>query len=86
MLASFFILVIMDKKVYTHATEQLVKRSLQNTMTYTNYRNLVATLATKGKSTGENQTEALTNYTKLNDRRMRRLDKTIKIALLLYLK
>lgn len=44
-------------------------------MTYTNYRDLVETLAEEGKSTGKVQSEALTNYSFLNNKRMRRLDK-----------
>lgn len=69
----------MEQEVSIKTRVQLVQDSLQNTMTYTDYRNVVASLATEGKSTGENQTDALTNYTMLNDRRMKRLDKTLKI-------
>ncbi len=67
----------MEKEIVKDS-EELIKDSIQNTISYTAYRDLVAGLAKEGKSTGENQTEALTNYTMLNDRRMKRLDKTLK--------
>jgi len=60
-------------------TEQLIQDSMGSSISYKVYRELVANLATEGKSTGENQTEAFINYTMLNDRRMKRLDKTLKI-------
>jgi hypothetical protein len=44
-------------------------------MTYPKYRALVETLVEEGKSTGETQSEALTNYSLLNNKRMQRLDK-----------
>jgi len=60
--------------------KQIISKSLENTYTYQEYRDLVHNLLEEGKSTGENQSEALTNYSMLNDRRMKRLDKTIKIS------
>ncbi|WP_405563809.1 thioredoxin family protein [Polaribacter sp. Asnod6-C07] len=59
--------------------KNIIENSLENTYTYQEYRNLVSDLLSKGKATGPNQSEALTNYSLLNDRRMKRLDKTIKI-------
>ena len=49
-------------------------------MTYEEYRNLVANLVAKNKSTGEIQNEDLANYTMLNDKRMKRLDKTLEFS------
>ncbi len=57
----------------------IIEQSLANTYTYQEYRNLVSTLLSNGKATGPNQSKDLTNYSLLNDRRMKRLDKTIKI-------
>jgi F0F1-type ATP synthase gamma subunit len=57
----------------------LIKEKLSNTIDYKTYRNIVTELANEGLSTSPEQTEANTNYTKLNDARMRRLDKTIKV-------
>jgi thiol-disulfide isomerase/thioredoxin len=58
----------------------IIKESLSNTTSYDDYRAMVAKLVSEKKATGIVQTEALTNYTMLNDKRMKRLDKTIKIS------
>lgn len=60
--------------------KETIQKSLENTLTYQEYKDLVKELLADGKSTGPNQSEDLTNYSMLNDRRMKRLDKTIKIA------
>lgn len=57
----------------------IIEKSLENTLTYQEYKEFVKNLLAEGRSTGPNQSEALTNYSMLNDRRMKRLDKTIKI-------
>ena len=58
--------------------QESIQKGLQKAMSYATYRQIVAQLAQEGKSTGPQQTEALTNYTQLNDRRMKRWDKTLK--------
>lgn len=60
--------------------KQLIAKILENAISYPEYRTLVRDLVSVGKSTGPTQSEALTNYSLLNDRRMKRLDKTIKIS------
>jgi hypothetical protein len=60
--------------------KNILKKSLENTISYLEYRDLVKNLLVENKSTGSNQSEELTNYSLLNDRRMKRLDKTIKIS------
>lgn len=60
--------------------EHLIAKSLENAISYPEYRTLVHDILADGKSTGSIQSEALTNYSLLNDRRMKRLDKTIKIT------
>lgn len=60
--------------------KQLIAKSLENAISYSEYRTLVHDVLADGKSTGFIQSEALTNYSLLNDRRMKRLDKTIKIT------
>ena len=60
--------------------KNILKKSLENTISYLEYRDLVKNLLVEYKSTGPNQSEELTNYSLLNDRRMKRLDKTIKIS------
>ncbi len=60
-------------------TISLISKSLEKAMDYEAYRALVTQLLGQGKSTGAVQTQALLEYSKLNDQRMRRLDKTVKI-------
>lgn len=60
--------------------EELISESLKTSLTYNEYRALVFELAEKGETTGHEKTEALVNYTMLNDRRMKRWDKTVKIS------
>ncbi|MEN8966116.1 MAG: thioredoxin family protein [Polaribacter sp.] len=57
-----------------------LEKSLQNAISYETYRTLVSNLLANGKATGPLQSEALTNYSLLNDRRMKRLDKTLQIS------
>ncbi|MFC7357846.1 thioredoxin family protein [Jejudonia soesokkakensis] len=61
-------------------TLQLYKDTLANSMSYPEYRALVADHVIRGTSSGPEQTEALSQYTLLNDSRMRRLDKTTKVS------
>ena len=60
--------------------KKIIENSLKTAISYSGYRSLVSNLLIKGKSTGTEQSEDLTNYSMLNDRRMKRLDKTIKIS------
>jgi len=57
----------------------LITATVQTAMSYSEYRNLVTELAETKSNTGPVQTEALINYTQLNDRRMNRWDKRLKI-------
>lgn len=60
--------------------DSIIKKSLANSISYKSYRDLVKQLAKKNSNTGNEKSEALANYTKLNDRRMKRWDKTIKVT------
>ncbi|OIV43417.1 thioredoxin family protein [Flavobacterium johnsoniae] len=57
-----------------------VAKALFNSHSYVEYRKLVTDLLSEGKSTGNEQSESLTNYSKLNEARMNRLEKTITIS------
>lgn len=57
-----------------------IKSSLLRSMSYQSYRDLVKQLAEDNSNTGIEKTEILANYTNLNDKRMKRWDKTIKIS------
>ena len=60
--------------------KNIIEKSLENSYTYQEFRNLVSHLLTEDKSTGHTQSEAITGFSLLNDRRMKRLDKTIKVS------
>ncbi|WP_417354126.1 thioredoxin family protein [Flavobacterium sp.] len=58
----------------------LIEKSLDNSYSYSEYRNHIGLLLQDGLSTGATQSEDLTNYSSLNEVRMNRLDKTIKLT------
>ena len=43
---------------------------------YENYRELIYLLMQEGKTTGEDHSEAMLHYTKMNNQRMNRVEKT----------
>lgn len=54
--------------------------ALNKSYTYKEYRTLVSNLIKEGKSTGNTQSDDLLHYSELNETRMNRLEKTIKIT------
>lgn len=60
-------------------TNVITPELIQNAMTYEAYRQLIDDLLAEGKTTGPNQSEAMTHYTELNVTRMKRLDKRTKL-------
>ncbi|WP_284652685.1 thioredoxin family protein [Flavobacterium terrisoli] len=60
--------------------ESIIQNSLTKSHSYTEYREKVTSLFKEGKATGNEQSEALTHYTELNEARMNRLEKTIKVS------
>ncbi len=59
---------------------QIIEKSLKSSLSYSEYRRLVEDLSVQNSTTGNEKTEVLADYTKLNDRRMKRWDKTLKIS------
>ena len=59
---------------------QLINDAITKAISYSTYRTKIKALIHKGLSTGLEQSEALFNYSTLNDKRMDRLDKTITIS------
>ena len=57
-----------------------IAEALLHSHTYTEYRSIVSDLLSQGKSTGTEQSEEILHYSKLNEVRMNRLDRTIVIA------
>ena len=64
----------------TSETFQLIEESLKSSYTYPEYVKLMEDLLAEGKSTAPQQDENLTEYSKLNLRRMNRWEKTLKIS------
>jgi hypothetical protein len=60
--------------------KSIVKKAVSNSLSYTEYRNLVEKFAEEGKTTGEIPTEDHIVFTKLNETRMHRLDKTVQVT------
>lgn len=54
--------------------------SLQNKMSYSEYRTLIDQLLSDSKTTGENHSENMLEYTHQNVHRMKRLDKRLKLS------
>jgi len=60
--------------------EKIIQNSLKTAQSYTEYKEMVLQLIKEGKSTGDNQNESLYNFSKLNNQRMKRLDKQTKLS------
>ena len=60
--------------------DTLLSESISKGIDYKDYNNQVQLMALEDRTSGNEQSEALINYTKLNARRMKRWDKTLKIA------
>lgn len=67
-------------KTDTLTVNDIISASLNNSMSYAEYRTLVAKLVEEKSTTGNDKTEDLAEYTQLNDRRMQRWDKTAKVS------
>ena len=58
---------------------ELINKSLVNSLSYNEYKALVTNLLGNNESTTKNGSEDLVSYSKLNNSRMKRLDKTTKL-------
>lgn len=59
--------------------DSIIENSLSNGMTYQDYGNLVKKLVEQNSTSGHQKTEELVYYTVLNNSRMKRWDKTLKV-------
>lgn len=64
----------------TQNITSVIKESSNKSMSYAEYRTLVSKLTEENSTTGAEKKEALANYTMLNNRRMKRWDKTVKVS------
>ncbi|MFT4759121.1 MAG: hypothetical protein ACI9XO_001903 [Paraglaciecola sp.] len=60
--------------------KKIAKNILQNAHTYESYRQLIDTLFTQNKTTGDDHSEAMLAYTKLNLARMNKWDKRTRLT------
>ncbi len=60
--------------------KHIIENSLANSYSYEDYRTRLQNLLTVGKTSGDEQSADLVHYSELNETRMNRLDKTIKIT------
>lgn len=58
----------------------IIKESLDQSFSYEEYRNLLTNLLKVGKTTGNDQSEAMIHYAELNEARLHRLDKTMQVT------
>ncbi len=61
-------------------TKEIIHKAIAKSMSYDQFRELVSKLVANNGTTGQEQTEDNKHYTVLNDQRMRRWDKTLKIS------
>jgi hypothetical protein len=62
------------------SVQEIINESLKKAISYPEYRTLVHQLVENESTTGNEKTEDLANYTMLNERRMKRWDKTLKVS------
>ncbi|MDP2089808.1 MAG: thioredoxin family protein [Flavobacteriaceae bacterium] len=60
--------------------KEIIQQSIQKSINYTTYRKLIFDLLKEGKSTGITEGEDYFQFSELNNSRMNRLDKTIKVS------
>lgn len=59
--------------------KNIIEASIKKSQSYSSYRDFVKKLVENNSTSGKDKSEAMVNYTLLNDRRMKRWDKTLKI-------
>lgn len=59
--------------------KEIIKKSLEKSFSYSEYRNHVSNKLSQGEVTGNEQSEHLLKYSELNIVRMNRLDKTLTV-------
>jgi hypothetical protein len=64
----------------TKQTEIITKETIAQSMDYEQYRTFIAERLENNQSTGTNHSEMMVGYTDLNEKRMKRLDKTVKLT------
>ncbi len=60
--------------------DKIIQASIDRSISYQEYRDLVKQLSDDNSNSGIDKSESLADFTKLNNKRMKRWDKTIKIS------
>lgn len=60
--------------------KSIIAKAIFNSHSYLEYRKLISDLLRNHRLTGNEQSERLTHYSNLNETRMNRLDKTLKLS------
>ena len=60
--------------------KNIIETSIKKSQSYSSYRDFVKKLVENNSTSGKDKSEAMVNYTLLNDRRMKRWDKTLNIS------
>jgi hypothetical protein len=60
--------------------KDIINKSLETSKSYQEYKTMLLDLIKEGKSTGPVQDEVRVNYTRLNNQRMKRLDKQTRLS------
>lgn len=63
-----------------YVMKTIIRSSMENSMSYEAYRNLIFQLVEEGSTTGDEKSADRIEFTKLNNRRMKRWDKTLKVS------
>lgn len=69
----------LENKIEKKSIRDLIKKGISKALSYNEYRLLMDQLVLKSGTTGVEQSQMYKDYTKLNQQRMKRLDKTIKL-------
>lgn len=70
---------MMDTHIQSQITTEQFRSYLNASFGYKEYRAMIDDLLAQGKTTGDNHSEAMIHYTKMNVTRMNRLDKTTEL-------
>ncbi|WP_417619512.1 thioredoxin family protein [Oceanihabitans sediminis] len=60
--------------------KEIIRESLDKSISYSEYLDVINTQVANNDTSGENKSEDLVAYTKLNAKRMKRWDKTLKVS------
>lgn len=72
--------IIIMHTITHNEIKSIIKEGLNNSMSYQDYRLLMTELVATKSTTGLDKSEEMVAYTALNEQRMKRWDKTIKVS------